>query len=99
MPAASIDHLGDRQLGDVEEPCEVHRRDRRVVIERVLRERLADVDAGVVDQRVDPPEPVASLVDRALCRCLIGDVACDIDVVDVGRRSDAGNDSATPTTA
>jgi hypothetical protein len=41
----------------MEEPGEVHGRDRLVIIDRVLRERLADVDPGVVDERVDPSEP------------------------------------------
>ena len=60
-PLRCVDHLPDRPLGDVEEPGQVDGRDRGVVLDRVLRERLADVDAGVVDQRVDPPEPIERL--------------------------------------
>ena len=88
----------DRQLGDVEEPGEVHGRDRGVVIERVLRERFADVDTGVVDQRVDPPEPIASLLDGASCGFRICDVASDRDVIGLVGSAD-GNERATPTTA
>ena len=65
-PLRRVDHLRDRQLGDVEEPGQVHGGDRSVVLDGVIRERLADVDTGVVDQRVDPPEAIESLVDRAL---------------------------------
>ena len=41
----------------------------------VLGERLADVDAGVVDQRVDPPEARERLAHDPLCRLGLGDVA------------------------
>jgi len=90
-------------LGDVKEPSQVDRRDRREIIERVLRERLADVDAGVVDQRVDPPEPIASLIDRSSRGLRIGDVAGDRDVialVSIGRRERPRNaDDGIPGTA
>jgi hypothetical protein len=82
VPGALLDHLRDRELGHVEEPVEVHRRDRGVVVaERVVRERFADVDAGVVDERVDPPEPSDGLLDRTLCGFGVCDVAGDRDVV------------------
>src|SRR5215203_2066669 len=58
VPVALFGHLSDRQLGDVEEPGQVHGGDRGVVLERVLREGLADVETGVFDQRVDPPEAI-----------------------------------------
>jgi hypothetical protein len=81
VAAALGDHLRDRQLSEMEEAGEVHGRDRLVLIEGVFRERFADVDAGVVDQRVEPPEPVPSLVDRAPCGLRICDVADHRDVV------------------
>jgi hypothetical protein len=68
-------------LGDVEEPGEVHGDDRRVVLDGVFRERLADVDAGVVDQRVDASEALERLVDSSAGCFSVGDVACDRDVI------------------
>ena len=79
MPVALFGHLSDRQLGDVEEPGQVHGGDRGVVLERVLREGLADVETGVFDQRVDPPEAIESQVDRTVRGLSFGDVAGDGD--------------------
>jgi hypothetical protein len=42
----------------VEKPGEIHRGDELVVRRGVLGERLGDEDAGIVDQRVDPAEPL-----------------------------------------
>ena len=39
-----------------------------IVVERVVREWLADEDPGVVDQGVDPSEPIERLLDHALGR-------------------------------
>jgi hypothetical protein len=55
-------------------PPEVHGGHRDKIIRRVVGERLADEDPGVVDQGVDPAEPVECLLDDAL-RCVrLGDV-------------------------
>ena len=64
LPCATI--CRDHALGDVEEPGQVHGGDRGEVVGRVLRERLADVDPGHVDQAVDPPEPIERLLHDAL---------------------------------
>jgi hypothetical protein len=48
MPTAPLDHLGNRRLGDVEEPGQVHRGDRDILLERVIREWLAEVAAGIL---------------------------------------------------
>jgi hypothetical protein len=53
---------------------QVHGGDRRVVLERVLGERLLDVDPRVVDQAVDPPEPIERLLDHAPGGVGFGDV-------------------------
>jgi len=66
LPWSTI--CSDRALGDVEEPGEVHGGDRRVVVGRVVREGLADEEPGVVDQAVDPPEPIERLLRDALGR-------------------------------
>ena len=75
VTAALGQHLADDALGDVEEACQVHRRDRPKVVERVVGEWLADEDAGVVDQGVDPSEPTDGLLHHALSRLDFGDVA------------------------
>src|SRR5690349_6205434 len=49
VPAALVDHLRDRELGDVEEPGQIYACDRGVVGERVLREGLTEIDPSVVD--------------------------------------------------
>jgi hypothetical protein len=61
--------------GDVEEPGKVHRGDRGKVIACVVDKRLADVHAGVVDQAVDPPEPLQCPLDHATGGLGICDVA------------------------
>ena len=58
----------------------------RVVVSRVVGEGLADEDPGVVDQAVDPPEPVERLLDHALGGLGFGDVTLDGEEVGlVGR--------------
>jgi hypothetical protein len=74
VAAALVDHLPDRALGDVEEPGEVHGGDRGVVVGRVVREGLADEDPRVVDQAVDPSEPIERLLRDALGRLGFADV-------------------------
>jgi hypothetical protein len=61
----------------VEEPGEVHGGDRGIVVQCVLREGLADVDPGVVDQAVDPSEPVERLPHHALGGLDFADVTRD----------------------
>jgi hypothetical protein len=58
----------------VEEAAQVHRGHHLVVCARVVGERLADEDPGVVDQRVDPPEPVERLLDHVPSGLRLGDV-------------------------
>ena len=56
MPAALREHLGDDALGEVKEAEPVHRRDKCVVLGRVLSERLGEEYAGIVHQGVDTAE-------------------------------------------
>ena len=81
VAAALVDHLPDRALGDVEEPGQVHGGDRGVVVGRVIREGLADEDPGVVDQAVDPSEPIERLLHHALGRLGFCDVTLHGEVV------------------
>ena len=58
------------------------------VLDRVLREGLADVGTGVVDQSVDPAKALDRLAHDAL-RCVgIGYVALDRHDPGILRRSD-----------
>ena len=75
VAAALLLHLGDGELGDVEEARDVDADHGRIVFGGVLRERLGDEDAGVVDQRVDAAEALDGLRDHALGGVPVGDVA------------------------
>ena len=88
MAAALLFHLGDGELRGVEEPGGVDAQDGGEVGLGVLGEGLADEDAGVVDERVDAPEPRHALEDRAFRRLSIRDVAGDREDVGVVRRLD-----------
>ena len=68
------DHLSNDGLSDVEEPGQVHGHHRRVVVRRVVDERLADEDPGVVDQGVDPSEVLERQLDDPLGGLGVGDV-------------------------
>ena len=73
-PLALGDHLPDRALRDVEEPGQVHGGDGGIVLGGVVGEGLADVDPRVVDQAVDPSEPVECLLDHTSGGVDVGDV-------------------------
>ena len=55
-PGLLRQHLPDGELGNVQEALEVRRDDRPEVLGRVVRKRLGDEDAGVIDQYVDRME-------------------------------------------
>jgi hypothetical protein len=80
VAAALVDHLPERALGDVEEPAEVHSGDRVEVVGRVVREGLADEDPRVVDQAVDPSEPIERLLRDALGSLGFADVTLHREV-------------------
>ena len=91
VAAALADHLPDDALGHVEEPGQVYGSDRRIVVRRVFRERLADEDPGVVDQAVDPSESVDCLDHQALSSLGFSDVTAHREEVRlVGRTDRAG---------
>jgi hypothetical protein len=60
------EHVPNDGLGDVEEAGQVHGHDRLVVVERVVREWLADENPCRVDQGVDPTEPIDCLLHHPL---------------------------------
>ena len=78
MAAPLLRHLGDRKLRDMEEPRDVDRHDGRVVGLGILGERFADEDAGVVDQRVDTPEPRHPIRNGTLCGAAVGNVTASV---------------------
>jgi hypothetical protein len=88
VPAALADHLSDGVLGDVKKAGQVHGRSLGVVGGSVFGEGLADIDAGVIDEGVDPTEPCQSLFDDLLGGLGLGDVARHGDVVRLAGRGD-----------
>ena len=81
MAAALRDHLTDDALGQMEESAQVHRGDRDVVLERVVREGLADEHTGIVDQAVDPSESTEGLLHHLRSGPIVGDVTSEREVV------------------
>ena len=99
MAAALLLHLGNGELGDVKETGDVDAHHRRVVSLGVLGERLPDEDAGVVDERVDAPEPRHAFGNRALGCLSVGDVAGDRDDIVIVRRPDRARGRDNPVIA
>src|SRR5262245_2911402 len=77
MSGALPQHRGGNTLGDVEEAGEIGGDLCVEVLGRVVREGLGDEDAGIVDERVDPPEAGQRLLDDALGGGGIANVAGD----------------------
>src|SRR3981189_3803310 len=75
MAATLFLHVGDGEVSDVKEAGKVDAQHGYVVGFDVLGEGLGDEDAGIVDERVDAPEPGHALGDHTLRRSPIGDVA------------------------
>jgi len=74
-PAHWVSIARDGARGDVEEPCKVHRSDHGKVTGRVVGQGLADIHAGVIDQAVDPSEPLERLLYHATGRLGVCDIA------------------------
>jgi hypothetical protein len=68
------DHMPDHPLGHVEKAAQVDRSDRFVVVDAVLSERLANENPSIVDQRIDTPVTLESLLYHAPGRLRLGDV-------------------------
>src|SRR4051794_37555559 len=69
MPALLLQHVRNGKLRNVEETGEIDVEHVAKVVSRVVGERLADKDSGIVDERVDPSESFDGGVDDA-CRDL-----------------------------
>ncbi len=65
-PCAALHHVAGGGLRGEEGPLEVHVEDEVVVLLADLEERLADLDAGVVDEDVEAPEGGDGGADEAL---------------------------------
>jgi hypothetical protein len=83
----------------VKEAGEIDAQDRGAVGLGVLGERLGDEDAGVVDERVDAPEPGHAFGDRPLGGLAIGDVAGHRDDFIIVRRLDRARGRDHPVVA
>jgi hypothetical protein len=95
-------HLLDGKLGDIEEALDVRRDERLEILGRVVRERLGEEDARVIDQRVNRMEARQRGLDNSGCSCRLADVAVhqgDLigsdDLSGLGHPSGIGNDVET----
>jgi hypothetical protein len=77
VPGALEEHRANRALGHVEEAGQIYAGDGGEVVGRVLVERLADEEPGIVYESVDSPETPGRLVHHALRSVDLGDVALD----------------------
>ena len=91
------------ELGDVQEALDVRRDERLEVLGRVVRERLGEEDAGVIDQYVDRLEARQRRLDDLGGGCRLADVAVhqsDVvgsrDLGGLGHLPGIGNDVETP---
>lgn len=78
-------HLGDRELRDVIEARHVHVHHGGVDFGSLFGERLPDVDAGIVDQRIDSAEPRDAFGNHASDRRSIVNVAGNAENVVIVR--------------
>jgi hypothetical protein len=65
----------------VEEPGQIHRGDQGIFFNSVVREGLADEHSRIVDQAVDPCEPIESLLHHVPSGLSFGDVTPHRDIV------------------
>jgi hypothetical protein len=79
MTTTSLEHMLDCSRGDVKEADKVDCHHGVEVLDRVLGEGLADIDSGVVDQRVDLAIALERCVDDSLRRAGVGNIALDGD--------------------
>ena len=74
MAASLAGHVPNDGLGDVEEAGQVHAGDGEIFVHRVVRERFADEHPRIVDEGVDPSEPIERLLHHLLAGLDLGDV-------------------------
>ena len=86
-------HPPHRGLGHVEEPGEIRGHQGGEVVRRVVREGLGNEDPGVVDEQVEPAEPLGG-VDDAGRHVWLRDVSVD-ERQRLGRRQRAGGRDAS----
>ena len=76
-PCSSREEVPDRLAGAQERAAQVHGQHAVEVRARELLARPRDLDAGVVDEHVEPAEALGGLADHAHDVVLVGDVAAD----------------------
>ena len=76
-PALLSQHPLDHELGDENKTIDVDRNERAQIVHRVIRELLRDIDAGVVDERVDPAESGYGSIHNFCGRARVTDVSVD----------------------
>ena len=69
------EHCGHRRTGKLKEATEIHSGGRVIVIVGVLGERLGNEDAGIVDNHVNPSEPLQRGINDALADATLRDIA------------------------
>jgi hypothetical protein len=69
VSAGARQHFREDALGQDEEAREVDPDNGVVVVPGVIKERLTEVDAGIIDERVDAPELPERLADNAVGGC------------------------------
>ena len=70
-------HLLDRELADEEKTFDVDGNERPQIVDRVIREALREIYAGVVNERVDRSEFALGDFGDLRCRCSFGDASVD----------------------
>jgi hypothetical protein len=75
VAALALLHLDHGALRDVKEAGEIDPENRRIIGLGIFRERLRDEDAGIVDQRIDPPKSSHPVRDRAFGSLDVRDIA------------------------
>jgi hypothetical protein len=68
-------HLFDRELGDIDETFQVGCGEIPEVLGGIVRERLDEEDASVIDERVDCPKFAHCNIDNSLRCCALTDVS------------------------
>jgi hypothetical protein len=86
VAAVAFQHLGYGPLGETEEAGHVYAEHQRVILGGVVGERLGHKDAGIIDQRVDPPETAQCGVDDLTGGGGVAEVTRDGEHLRVRRR-------------
>ena len=76
-PVLLSQHLLDRELADEEKTFDVDGNERAQIVDRIIREVLREIDARVVDERVDRSEFALGDFGDLRRRRSLGDASVD----------------------